>query len=216
MKIFLIDDHEAIRNGVKVLLETRPEYKIVGESENIDSIFSKVEQTRPDVILIDISMSGGNIFELVAEVKKFFPSILVVFLTAHEDPTYLQEFAKSGASGYVLKRSAANEIIKCLETLQRGDTFVDPAVSSQIFKQLREREKLNAQEAILNEHEKHILAMIARGLANKEIARSLNLSVRTIESYKARAMTKLGFKGRNEIVRFAYKHGWLQDNDENL
>lgn len=214
MRIFLADDHEAIRNGIKVLLEDRPDLEVVGEAEDGNTILAKLKETNPDVVLMDISMPGPNGFVLTEEIKQRFPDMMIVFLTAHEESAYIHKFANSNANGYVLKRSAAEEIINSLEALKRKETYVDPALAGEVLQQIRQRKELSEQESVLNEHEKRILAMVAQGRANKEIAKTLNLSVRTIESYKARAMNKLGFKGRNEIVKFAYNQGWLLEEKQ--
>ncbi len=209
IKVFLADDHEVLRDGLKALIQNTDDLEVVGEAADGNTTIQKVEQLQPDVVVMDISMPGCNGFSAFEEIKKLSPLTKVVFLTAHEDPSFVQQFVKAGASGYILKRSASQELIKSLFAI-KDSVYIDPALTGQLLVQMRNDLETNNEPTVkLSMRERKVLELVAQGFSNKEIANSLSLSVRTVETYKARSMTKLGFTSRSEIVRYALKQGWL-------
>lgn len=209
IKVFLADDHEVLRDGLKALIQNTDQLEVVGEAADGNTTIQKVEQLQPDVVVMDISMPGCNGFSAFEEIKKLAPQTKVVFLTAHEDPSFVHQFVKAGASGYILKRSASQELIKSLFAIQ-DSVYIDPAITGQLLVQMRsDLDSGNEPTVKLSARERKVLELVAQGFSNKEIANSLSLSVRTVETYKARSMTKLGFTSRSEIVRYALKQGWL-------
>lgn len=210
MKIFIVDDHQAVREGLKTLLSNTPGIKVVGEVADGRDVIIKVRELDPDVILLDISLPDCDGFSICEEIKTTFPLKKVIFFTAHEDPGYIRDFTYSKADGYVLKRSASQEIVKSLLALKEQKPYIDGNVAGTLASQLQIKQQLLDNQKLLSEHEKNIFKMLASGLSTKEMAHSLSLSPRTVESYKAKAMRKLGFSSKSEIVDFAYKCGWLE------
>ncbi len=209
IKVFLADDHEVLRDGLKALIQNTENLEVIGEAADGNTTVQMVAELRPDVVVMDISMPGCNGFGAFEQIKKLAPEIKVVFLTAHEDPSFVHQFVKAGAAGYILKRSASQELIKSLFAIQ-DSVYIDPAITGQLLVQMRsDLDSGNEPSVKLSARERKVLEMVAQGFSNKEIANSLSLSVRTVETYKARSMTKLGFTSRSEIVRYALKQGWL-------
>jgi DNA-binding NarL/FixJ family response regulator len=149
--------------------------------------------------------------EATREVRRLRPEIKVLALTVHEVRSYLRDLMEAGAAGYILKRSAAGDLVHALRVVARGDVYLDPSVTAVVLGKLSRTRLQDSARPELSERETEVLQLIARGHSNKEIADRLNISVKTVETYKARSMEKLGLSGRADIVRFAVREGWLRD-----
>lgn len=212
LSILLADDHAIIREGLKSLIKSQPDMEVMGEADNGRAALQQARELQPDVLVMDISMpeiNGAKVTELLA---KEHPQIKVLALTVHEDKGYLRQLLKAGAAGYVLKRAAAHELIHAIRAVASGGTYLDPMMTNKIVGDYV-REKSVRDELLqdtLSEREIEVLRLIAEGHSNKEIASRLKLSVKTVETYKTRLMSKLGFHSRTEIVRYALDQGWLQ------
>ena len=214
LRIFLADDHAVVRQGLKALVNAEPDMEVIGEAKDGRTAWRKIVELRPDVAVIDISMPELNGIQATEKVKQECPQIKVLALTAHQEKGYLDQLLKVGASGYVLKLSAANELIQAIRSAAAGKIYVDREMTDQITSSYIRKQ--GATGAVghrqLTDREEQVLRLIAQGYSNKEIAGQLNISVKTVESHKANLMDKLDFKSRTEIVRYAVRHGWLQDN----
>jgi DNA-binding NarL/FixJ family response regulator len=169
---------------------------------------------KPDVVVMDISMPEMNGLKATERLKALCPEIRVLTLTRHADDAYLRKLLKAGAAGYLLKKSASGELVRAIRTVAAGDTYLDPAVTGRIVSDALGRRVARGAppDKELSGREEEVLRLTAWGYANKEIAARLDISVRTIEVYKTRAMEKMGMKNRIDIVRYALLQGWLQDN----
>ncbi|MBC7912412.1 MAG: response regulator transcription factor [Pyrinomonadaceae bacterium] len=211
--IFLADDHAIIREGLKSLINAQPDMHVVGETDNGRTAWLEAKALRPDVVVMDISMPELNGAKATELLKRDCPQTKVLALTVHNDQGYLNQLLKSGASGYVLKRAAAHELIQAIRAVAAGDTYLDPAIVSNVVGNYvrKQSPKEGLPHGDLSERESEVLRLIALGFSNKEIAAKLDISVRTVETYKVRLMEKLNFHSRAEIVRYAMLQGWLQD-----
>jgi len=213
LKVLLADDHAVVRAGLKTLVDAQRDMKVVGEAGEADEACLRAGEVRPDVIIMDVSMPGGGI-EATARIKASWPDVKVLGLTMHEDKGYLRRMMEAGAAGYILKRSAADELIRAIRAVASGTVYLDPALAATVVETFVGRRPTMRGEIAgmgLSDRETEVLRLIARGFANKEIASRLSVSVKTVETYKARAMEKLGMDGRASIVRYALAQGWLQD-----
>jgi DNA-binding NarL/FixJ family response regulator len=213
LKVLIADDHAVVREGLKTLVNMQPDMDVVGEASDGNEAPLRAGALRPDVVVMDVSMPGGGV-EATAQITSRWPEIRVLALTMHEDRGYLRRLMEAGAAGYVLKRSAAEELIRAIRAVAGGRAYLDPALSPTVVETLVGRRPTLRGEflgAALSEREAEVLRLVAQGYANKEIAARLSVSVKTVETYKARSMEKLNLGGRAEIVRYALSQGWLQD-----
>ena len=182
---------------------------LVGQATNGTTALELLADTRPDVAVFDISMPdiGGN--QLTRSALESRPSLRVLILTVHEDRAYVRQMLAAGAAGYLLKRSAADNLPRAIRGVASGGLYVDPAIANQVF--IPVSSAPGDSSADLSDREEAVLRMTARGYSNKEIAARFTLSVKTVETYRARATEKLGLRTRAEIVRHAAARGWLRD-----
>jgi len=213
LRIILAEDHETIRDGLKLLVNSRSDMEVVGEADNGRTALQLVEEFSPDVVVMDISMPELNGLQATKKLKDKSPQVKVLILTRHSEPGYLQELLQAGASGYVLKQSKSEELIRAILTVAAGQTYLDPAITEKVVTQLRESGQVTrkAPNANLTAREADVLRLIALGYVNKEVAARLNLSIKTVEAHKSNAMNKMGMKSRVDIVRYAILQDWLQD-----
>jgi DNA-binding NarL/FixJ family response regulator len=213
LQVFLVDDHPIVRSGLKALVDAQPDMTVVGDAGDGLTAVHAVGELVPDVVVMDVSLPGLGGAEATEQIRRASPAVKVLALTAHEDRGYVQLLLKAGASGYVLKRAAADDLVRAIRAVAAGGIYLDPAVAGHVvagISRTGETGKLVAGGE-LSEREAEVLRLIAQGHAIKEIAAALDVSGRTVETYKERAMEKLELKSRAEIVRYALRRGWLKN-----
>jgi len=212
LRILIVDDHQIIRDGLKGLINAEADMEVVGEAGDGQMAWQQAKELQPDVVLMDVSMPKLNGAKATERLKKDRPETKVLALTAHEDKGYIGQMLQAGASGYVLKIAAAEELIKAIRVVVGGGAYLDPAVADKVVSNyIRQKStKQSARSGALTGREEEVLRLVAQGYINKEIAASLDISVKTVESHKTNFMEKLGLHSRAEIVRYALGQGWLQ------
>jgi len=213
LRILLADDHRIIRDGLRLLIDGQPNMRVVGEAANGKEALRQARELKPDVVVMDLSMPEMNGLQATERLKAEHSEAKIIALTAHEDEGYLSQLCRAGASGYVLKRSAGDDLIQAIAAVARGDVYFEPTLAS---KALARRLKgplagPQAHSGNLSEREKDVLTRVAWGFSNKEIAAELGLSVKTVETYKVRIAEKLGLRSRTEMVQYALRQGWLNE-----
>jgi len=211
LRVVLADDHAVVREGLKVLLNAQPDIEVVGEAADGEAACQAAMELAPHVLVMDLSMPLLGGAEATARVRRDCPAVKVLALTVHEEPLYLTQLLRAGASGYVLKRAAAAELVQAVRTVASGRTYIDPSLAGAVvegYLDARTAAERPTHDA-LSEREREVLERIARGFSNKEIAAELGLSVKTVETYKARVAEKLSLRTRVDIVRYAARQGWL-------
>jgi len=213
LRILLADDHKIIRDGLKLLVNDQPDMHVVGEAGNGSEVLEKAREFKPNVVVMDLSMPVMNGLQATARLKEECPEIRVVALTVHEDESYLRQLCKAGAAGYVLKRSAGDELIQAIRTVANGGLYFDPTLANRALAGQRAPATADGEPraAELSEREKDVLIQLAWGFSNKEIAAKLRISVKTVETYKVRIGEKLGLRSRSEIVQYAMRQGWMNE-----
>ena len=204
----LADDHPVVLAGIKALVQTAAEMELVGEAVDGETALALVLAARPDVAVIDLSMPRIGGVELVQRVAESRPQTRMLVLTVHEDRAYVQKVLGAGARGYLLKRSAAEELVRAIRAVFAGGLYIDPAVAGQFVGTAAG--SLAVEAPALSEREEEVLKLAAQGHTNKEAAARLNLSIKTVESYKARAMEKLSLRTRSDVVRYGLARDWLE------
>jgi two-component system, NarL family, response regulator NreC len=215
LRIFLAEDHETIRDGLKLIVNSQPDMEIIGEADNGRAAVQLAQQLLPDVVVMDVSMPELNGLQATKKLKQKCPQVKVLALTRHTDDGYLQQLLQAGASGYVLKQSKSEELLRAIRFIAAGHTYLDPAITEKAITQTRSGGRVArgaAPDADLSDREAEVLRLIAWGYVNKEVAARLSLSIKTVEVHKASGMRKMGMKSRVDIVRYALLQGWLQDN----
>lgn len=214
LRVFLADDHAIVRQGLAALINAQPDMTVVGEAGDGRSALDKARDCEADIVVMDISMPEMNGVQTTHALKTACPDIKVVALSVHEETSYLRQLLDAGASGYVLKRAAAEELIHALRVIGNGQVYICPAMSAKVMSSFARKQPLRGELAgsELSERETDVVKRIAQGFSNKEIAAHLSLSLKTVETYKARALEKLGLASRADLVRYAVEQGWLEKN----
>jgi len=210
--VLLADDHRVLREGIRSLLEKAPDIEVVGEAGDGGEAVVKAQQLAPDVVLMDITMPGVNGLEATRQIKASRPGTNVLILTMHESNQYISQFLRSGASGYVLKDTAASELVGAIRAVCQGDVFLYPSIARKLLEEYLLKVKRGEEEGSydgLTNREREVLKMVAEGRSNKEIADTLSLSVRTVQAHRANLMGKLHMHDRTELVRYAIRKGLI-------
>jgi two-component system response regulator NreC len=206
IRILLTDDHTLFRQGIKTLISAEPDMEVVGEASNGGDAVTKAAETRPDVILMDIGMSGLSSFEAARQIRRNRPETKILFLTMYDDEDYLVECMEVGAGGYVLKDSPAAQLLSAIRDVNRGGSYLSPRMLSQLVDDFRSRIKSAhrlPRFATLTTREKEVLKLLAEGNSVKEIACNLKLSVKTVEAHKFNLMRKLDIHNKAQLVQYA-------------
>ena len=213
LRILLADDHVTVRQGLKMLIDSQDDMTVVSEASDGTAAVEQARTLRPDVVVMDISMPGMNGLVATRTLKQIQPDSVIVILTRHGDDAYLQELLRAGADGYVLKQSAASELLQAIRATAVRGQYLDSALTARVTAGFLAKggRKAQATGVSVSERESEVLRLIAAGYSNKEIAAQLELSVKTVEVHKANAARKLGLKGRIDIVKYALLQGWLSD-----
>jgi two-component system response regulator NreC len=213
-RVLLADDHKVVRDGLRLLINSQRDMRVVGEAGDGKEAVQKTRDLKPDVVVMDLSMPRLNGLQATEQLRLEEPGVKVVALTVHEDPSYLLQLCKAGAVGYVLKRSAADDLIQAIRSVASGALHFDAAIASQALRGRAGQPpgKGALQSSDLSEREKEVLTLLAWGYSNKEVANKLTLSVKTVETYRLRVSEKAGLRSRTEIVRYALRQGWLNES----
>lgn len=212
IKLILADDHAVVRSGIRMLLEAQPDITIVAEAETGKEAVSLVRSLRPDVILMDIQMPDMNGIEATKQIKITAPETAVLALTMHEDDQYFFEMLHAGASGYVPKRAAPDELVTAIRTVGRGDVFLYPSLATRLVRDYLSRAESGDQPLLYDEltpREREVLILIAEGLSNLEIADRLVISVKTVDRHRENIMRKLNMHSRIDLVKYAIRTGLI-------
>lgn len=211
IRVFLADDHAVLRTGLKMFINSQDDMVCVGEAGDGKSTLAQIRQIRPDLVLLDLSMPGSGGLEALPEIIKQAPETRVLVLTMHTEEDYLHQAISQGAAGYILKQAVDQELLSAIRATMRGEVYIHPAMTRALLDQMISsvQQPEERMEVNLSEREREVLQWVARGYTNQEVADRLALSVKTIETYRSRATTKLGLKSRAALVRYAQQQGWL-------
>ena len=213
LRILIADDHAIVRQGLKLLIDSQPDMKVIAEAASGEAVLQQAAAVKPDVVIMDISMPGINGLLATRMLKQRQPDTTIVALTRHEEKTYLEELLRAGASAYVLKQSAPTEFLRAVRAVAAGGIYLDPSMTAQVADGLlAPKPNVEAEGGgKATERENQVLRLVAIGHSNVEIAEKLLISVKTVEVHKTNAMRKLGLTGRVDVIRYGVLQGWLYD-----
>jgi two-component system response regulator NreC len=209
MMVLVVDDHEVVRQGIKMVLETDPELEVVGEAASGEDAIDRVRELRPNVVVMDIGMPGLSGFEATRRIRQSNPEVQVLALTVHDSEAYVFQMLQAGATGYIVKRAPAVEVIQAVKRAYRGEAVLHPSVAKLLIRDYLSRVEKGEEASYdtLSDREREILKLIAEGKTNREMADLLYLSVKTVQAHRANLMRKLGMHDRTELVKYAIRKG---------
>lgn len=212
IRVFIADDHPIFIAGLRALLDEIDEIEIVGQAASATQAIRLIMQTRPDIAIVDVSISGISVAEQIAIEA---PEVRVICLSAHDDGTHVRHAIAAGARGYLLKRSGGQYLGAAIETVSQGGLYVDPAIAGRFVSvtgaALRQGRLGCRDRRQLTDRERDVLRLIALGFTNKEVAAKLGVTAKSVETYKTRASAKLDIHSRAKIVQYAILQGWFHD-----
>jgi two-component system response regulator NreC len=219
IRLLVADDHPVVRAGLRLLLSAQPDMEVVGEAADGQTAVERALELKPDVVVMDLTLGEMDGLTATREIVDHNPRTKVVVLTIHDDEAYLRQALQAGATGYVLKEAVDTEIAVAIRVVHRGEVFLYPSFTRVLLEDLLQARESDEQGqgdsyGLLSEREKEVLRLVALGDTNREIAERLFLSVRTVETYRARLMEKLNLKSRGELVRYALRKGLRPDEIE--
>ena len=208
LRLLLVDDHPVLRAGLKAMLSAEPNFQVIAEADNGLTAVELALELAPDIILMDVTLPRLNGAEATRQIKLERPALSVIALSVHEELSFARMLHDAGASGYALKRSACEELVRAVRVVAAGGTYIDPSLAGHLMR-AAPHGPARVAAVSLSERETEVIKLLAEGLTMKEMAQQLSLSPRTLETYRARALEKLELKTRAELVRFAIRSGWL-------
>jgi len=212
IRVLIVDDHAILRSGLRMLLGAQQDMDVVGEASDGAEAVRLVDELQPDVVLLDLAMPGTSGLDALRLIKRDGSSTRALILSQYDDESYLRRALEAGASGYVLKRAADVELLSAIRAVSRGEVYLEPMLTRLVVNDLFRRGDDNAVSVkvpALSDREREVLQLVALGHTNQQIADQLILSVKTVETYKARVMEKLGVRGRAALVRYAMEQGLI-------
>jgi len=213
IRILIADDHAVLRAGLRLLLNNQPDMQAVGEASTARETLEKAANLQPDVILLDITMPDMSGLRILRALQERAPLARILVLTMHADEDYLREALRLGAVGYVVKSAADQELLAAIRAVMRGDVYIHPSMTRVLLEDLVSAHHPPTHDPWddLSEREQQVIRRVALGYTNREIAEQLHLSVKTVETYRARAMEKLGLRTRAQLVQYAARRGLLNE-----
>ncbi len=199
--VLLVDDHAILRSGLKMLINGAEGLKVVGEAGTGREAVESFKNNSPDIVILDITLPDMNGLDVAREIKRIDRAAKILVLTMHDNESYVREFLRLGVSGYIVKRSADSELINAVRAVDRGDMAIDPSLTKALVAEAPVRGQA------LSSREEDVLRLLVKGYLGKEVAARLKISVKTVETYRARITAKLGISGRAELLRYAQKNG---------
>jgi DNA-binding NarL/FixJ family response regulator len=203
VRVFLLDDHEIVRRGLRDLLEAQADVEVVGEASTAEEAIGRIPATKPDVAVLDVRLPDGNGVEVCRDIRTRDPEIQCLILTSFADDDALFDAIMAGASGYVLKQIRGNDLVDAIRKVAQGQSLLDPAVTRRVLERLRRGPEEDERLARLTDQERRILELIAEGLTNRQIADRIHLAEKTVKNYVSNLLTKLGMERRTEAAVYA-------------
>lgn len=212
IRVFLLDDHEIVRRGLRELLEAEDDIEIVGEAGTAEEALSRIPPTKPDVAILDVRLPDGNGVEVCRDVRSRHPEIRCLMLTSYSDDDALFQAIIAGAAGYLLKEVRGNDLVQAIRQVARGQSLLDPGVTARVLERLRSGAREDERLTHLTPQERNILELIAEGLTNRQIAERVHLAEKTVKNYVSNLLAKLGMERRTQAAVYATRLAEQRDS----
>ncbi|WP_268788641.1 response regulator [Nocardioides sp. Root190] len=206
VRVYLLDDHEMIRRGIRDLLESEGDIVVVGESDSAQEATRRIPALRPDVAILDGRLPDGSGIDVCRDIRSQDPSIKALILTSYDDDDALFSAIMAGASGYVLKQVRGNDLLDIVRRVAAGQSTLDPSVTAQVLERIRSGPKVDKELESLTDQELRVLDLIGKGLTNRQIAREIHLAEKTVKNYVSSLLAKLGMSSRTQAAIYSVKH----------
>ena len=213
IKILIADDHQILRDGLRLLLEKTPDIEVIGEAGNGEEAITRAKELLPDIVLMDITMPGLSGLDAAKQILKWNPDIKILLLSVHESDEYLAEMLNIGLVGYILKTASGREVVSAIRAVYKGDIYLDPSITRMLvqeYARIANARKPNSHYDVITNREKEILMHIADDKKNREIAGIMGLKIRTVQAHRTNLMDKLGAHDRTELVKYAIRKGIIE------
>lgn len=210
INVLLVDDHAVVRQGLRALLEAEGDIDVVAEADNGRTAVAQTKRCEPDVVLMDVAMPGMNGVEATRQIVRNVPSTKVLVLTSYGDDDYVAQLLEAGASGYLVKQTAAADLLKAIREVEEGNQFFSPTIAKRLRQQDRDSLSGSGRSGGLTSREVEVLQLVAEGFANKQIAAELSISIKTVEKHRQQAMNKLNIHDIAGLTRYAISKGWVE------
>jgi DNA-binding NarL/FixJ family response regulator len=213
-RVYVADDHALVRRGLAAMLEVEPDMELCGEAEDCSTATSEVAKLRPEVVIVDISLRGNSGIELIKNIKAIDPAIQVVVLSVHDESVYALRVLKAGAKAYVTKQDIASKVIDAIRKVRKGQMYVSEQVSSQMLNRMvkGQDQQGDSPVASLSDRELEVVTLIGSGLATREIAARLRMSIKTVETHRAHIKAKVNLSSATQLVQFCFR--WVEDGKQ--
>ena len=213
IRVFIVDDHPLVRQGLAQIIGSQEDLEVCGEAEDSSSAMRGIDSAKPDVIIVDISLQGNNGLELIKNVKAIHERIPILVFSMHDESIYAQRALRAGAKAYVMKKESSEKIVEAIRKILKGEIYVSSRVADQVLHQIVNGPSNSATSPVdrLTDRELEVVQLIGRGLSTREIAESLHLSVKTIESHRAHVKEKLNLRNATELVQFSVQ--WVDQQN---
>ena len=211
IRVLIADDHAILRSGLRMLIDAQPDMSVIAEASTGEEAIQTAQTTKPDVVILDITMPERGGLHAIAEILKHNDSVHILLLTMHEEPAYLRTALAAGASGYVLKKSVDADLLSAIRSVHKGHTYVDPELATDLFRHALPDRTTNGvgPAEVLSERELQVLKLVAEGFSSREISEQILVGAKTVETYRGRLAEKLGLTSRADIVHYALEVGLL-------
>ena len=211
IRLLLVDDHEIVRAGLRMLFRAEEDMEIVGEAGSAEEAIQAVQELDPDVVLMDVAMPGMSGIEATRRIKEADPDAIILALTMHEDEQYFFEMLNAGAAGYIPKRAAPDDLVSAIRIVHQGNVFLYPSLAKVLVRDFVQRAEEDGELGadILTPREREVLTLIAEGYTNRQIAKELVISVKTVDRHRENIMGKLNLHNRIELVKYAIEKGLI-------
>ncbi len=211
IRIILVDDHQVLRDGLKALINSEVDLQVIAEAENGQTAIDLFQELHPDIIIMDLGMPGMSGMAAIKKIRKLDADVRIVVLSMHNDREVVLRAIKAGSDGYVPKSTAHTNLLEAIRVVHSGQRYLHPSAASALIDEFNEKEEQSLLLENLSDREREVLRHSAMGFNSREIGETLALSPKTVDTYRQRAMLKLGLEHRSDVVKFALKAGLLED-----
>lgn len=205
LRVLVVDDHPVLRQGLKLLINQEPDLMVCGEAENLQQAFTAIREKRPDIVIIDLSLAQGSGIDLIKNIKPRYPDLPILVLSMHEESLYAERALRAGARGYIMKKEAPEKVISAIRKVLEGSLYVSEAMGDKLLHQFVSRKSATVSSPVelFSDRELEVFQLIGKGLGTRQIAEKLNISIKTVEVYRANIKEKLNLKSSAELVQHA-------------